>query len=482
MSPAESRQISFKIDWRDTLNSVECKTLASITLLIDGTPSWPTSGEDTDEFEWFADELLSHLTECWKPLVLRQTYPIAVQPERPSFLIAEAAKRWASLSEALVESEQKEVSAFEDVHNLANAFGGITGLLPLWFLRDQDRMIIDTQERLWHVPLKSAIDALTAAGDAIAERLREPKDGKWEKLLGAWKLREKGDPTLLLALTIGRDRATAATLLDEKVLDAPASLADAANDNDELRIAARMAGPLPLNQIRKMINTVRTCHHFRTPSLTDSSAAAIDLLKSDTLRDVRPHVQGDELAKWFRRYLNVSSSKSVDIFSVLKSQGIDCRVIDFGFTALYAIAVWGAKYGPAVLLNGEQTRIASLFTSIWQRGSIRVNAAHELCHLLVDSRHGFSAVDVLGGRMPPRIEQRAKAFAAEFLLPNSEAGSVWRAAGSPIEIDAVREVVTRLCAIYKVTESVASWQLEHGVSPYHQETLTHLLDQVVPHR
>jgi Zn-dependent peptidase ImmA (M78 family) len=482
MSATESRQIAFKIDWRDAPDGVECKTLASITLLIDGTPSWPISGEDTDEFEWFADELLSHLTECWKPLILRQTYPIAVQPERPSFLAAEATKRWAALSEALVESEQKEVSAFEDVHNLANAFGGISGLLPLWFLRDQNRMVIDTQERMWQVPFKAAIDALTAAGDVIAERLRESKNSKWEKLLGAWKVREKGDPTLLLALTIGRDRATAATLLDEKILEAPASLADAANDNDELRIAARMAGPLPLNQIRKVIDTVRTCHLFRAPSLTDSSAAALDFLNSETLRVVRPHVQGDELAKWFRRYLNVSPSKAVDIFSVLKSQGIDCRIIDFGFAALYAIAVWGAKYGPAVLLNGDQTRIASMFTSIWQRGAIRVNAAHELCHLLVDSRHGFSAVDVLGGRMPPRIEQRAKAFAAEFLLPNSEAGAVWRAAGSPIEIDAVGEVVKRLCTTYKVTESVASWQLEHGVSPYDQTTLTHVLDQVVPHR
>src|ERR1035437_6079871 len=120
MSPTESKQISFRIDWRDAFDGVECKTLASITLLIDETPAWPITGEDTDEFEWFADELLSHLTECWKSLVLRQTYPIAVQPERPSFLIAEAAKRGASLSETVAESEQKEVSAFEDVHNLAN--------------------------------------------------------------------------------------------------------------------------------------------------------------------------------------------------------------------------------------------------------------------------------------------------------------------------------------------------------------------------
>jgi Zn-dependent peptidase ImmA (M78 family) len=482
MSPIEPRQISFRIDWRDALNGVECNTLASITLLIDGTPAWPVSGEDTDEFEWFADELLSHLTECWKPLILRQTYPIAVQPERPSFLMADAAKRWASLPEALVESEKAEVSAFEDVHNMANAFGGITGLLPLWFLRDQDRMIIDTQERLWQIPLKAAIDALTAVGDAIAERLLKSKNSKWEKLLIAWKNRDQGDPTLLLALTIGRDRATATTLLNERVLEAPTSLADATNDSDELRIAARMAGPLPINQIRKVIDTVRSCHHFSAPRLTASSAVAIDFLNSETLQSVRSHVQGVELAKWFRKYLNLSSTRMVDPFSVLKSQGIDCRIIDFGFATLYAIAVWGAKHGPAVLLNGDQTRIASLFTSIWQRGAIRVNAAHELCHLLVDSRHGFSAVDVLGGRMPPRIEQRAKAFAAEFLLPNSEAGEIWRAAGSPIEIDAVRQVLRTLCTTYKVTESVASWQLEHGVSPYHQEALTHVLDQIVPHR
>jgi len=37
-----------------------------------------------------------------------------------------------------VESEQQAVAAFIDVHNLINAFGGVTGLLPLWFLRDQD--------------------------------------------------------------------------------------------------------------------------------------------------------------------------------------------------------------------------------------------------------------------------------------------------------------------------------------------------------
>lgn len=482
MRPVESAKVNFKIDWHDAVDGVECKTLAAITLLIDETPAWPVTGEDTDEFEWFADELLSHITECWKPLVLRQTYPIPVQPERPSYLVPEATRRWASLPESLVEAEQIDVAAFEDTHNLANAFGGISGLLPLWFLRDRDRMIIDTQERLWQVPLDAAIKALSSAGDRIADRLDVIRAGKWKKLVGAWKQRDKGDPTLLLALTIGRDQKTTATLIEERLLEAPASVVEATNDNDELRIAARMAGPLPLSQITKVIETVRSCHRSAAPRLSSASSAAESILASEAIRDVRPHVQGTELAKWFRGYRNISPSRTIDPFSILTSLGIDYRVIDFGFGVLYAIAVWGAKHGPAVLLNSDRARISNLFSSIWQRGAIRVNAAHELCHLLVDSQHGFSAVDVLGGRMPLRMEQRAKAFAAEFLLPSAEAGEIWREADSPIEVDIVRQVIRRLCVRYKVTESVASWQLEHGVSPYHQESLTRVLDQIVPHR
>ena len=161
---AKSPRMLFKIDWRASIDGVECKTLASITLIFDGTPIWPIRGEGADDFEWFGDELLAHLTECWKPLNLRQNYPIPVQPERPSFLLAEAAKGWSGLSDATVESEQREVAAFEDVHNLANAFGGITGLPPLWFLRDQDKMIVDTQELYLQVPIHEAINALVSSG------------------------------------------------------------------------------------------------------------------------------------------------------------------------------------------------------------------------------------------------------------------------------------------------------------------------------
>src|SRR6516162_8570659 len=115
MSLTKSPRMLFKIDWLDSVDGIECKTLAAITLMVDGTPIWPVKGEDTDVFEWYADELLAHLTECWKPLILTQVYPIPVQPERPSFLRAATAKRWSELPNAL-EAEEREVAAFEDVH------------------------------------------------------------------------------------------------------------------------------------------------------------------------------------------------------------------------------------------------------------------------------------------------------------------------------------------------------------------------------
>lgn len=472
----------FEIDWCDISNDATGKTLASLALLVDETPVWPVAGGEASDFEWFADELLAHFTECWKPLILRQTYPIPVQPERPSFLMAEAAKRWSALPDSLVDSEQQEVAAFDDVHNLANAFGGVTGLLPLWCLRNHDSMIIDTQETLSEIPIQVAINAFTAAGEHIAARLSEEDIEKWSKLLDAWQRREGADAALLLALTIGRDKKTAATLIEQKILEPPTSFADAANDNNELRIAARMAGPLLVNQIKTVIEKVRTCRPTRAPKL-DETAAATQVFLSSYLDNQRPYVQGTELAKWLRGRLNLSTFLGVDPVSVLHRLGVDVRIIDFGIPSLDAVAVWGAHFGPAVLLNKASARLEKVtIAKIWRNGPLRVTAAHELCHLLVDAEHTLSAVDILGGRMPSQIEQRARAFAAEFLLPSEQAANIWIREGSPLQPDGVRRVIRTLCRTHSVAASVAAWQLEHGVTPYHQAILSKILDQVVPQR
>jgi hypothetical protein len=360
MNLSEAPRLVFKIDWLDRIDAVDTKTLASISLLFEGMPIWPVKGEDTGEFDWYVDELLAHLTECWKPLILRQTYPISVRPERPSSFLAEAAKRWSGLPGGPLEAEESEVAAFEDVHNLANAFGGVSGLLPFWFLRDQDQMIIDTQEFLLQVSFSEAVEALETVGNLIAARLRQANEQKWGRLLQAWSRREQGDPTNILALAIGRDRETTAALIAENVLEPPQSFDEAANDDNVLRIAARMAGPLPFSQTKTVLEKVRSCEARNSPKLEEISKEAWRFIYENNLETARPHVQGNELAVWLRRKLDLSPNRMVDPIHVLERMlNIDVRALDFKIPTLEAIAVWGPHHGPAVLLNRTSNRVGN---------------------------------------------------------------------------------------------------------------------------
>src|SRR5208337_4314658 len=107
--------------------------------------------------------LLSHLAECWKVLALRQVYPIPQQPERPSMLRIDAERWWAADPIADIATEQGRVAAFEDAHNLANAFAGTFGLPPLWFVRSLDQMIVETADGIVQLPHLATMQALTRA-------------------------------------------------------------------------------------------------------------------------------------------------------------------------------------------------------------------------------------------------------------------------------------------------------------------------------
>ena len=228
--------IDIQIDWRTEFEGVPCSTLAGIAVAIDGLPVWPVPGEVSGQLEWYADELLSHLTECWKPLMLHQTYPGAVRPSRPTLLRAEAEKRWAEMPTDVVELEEERIAAFEDIHNLANAFGGVFGLPPLWFFREGARMIVDAESGgHWVVPFEVARDALVRSAEEIATRLEAADRQKWSRLVSAWHRRDEGEGMQLLVLATGLDRVSAQDLVEERVLEPPASMTEAVDDDNELR-------------------------------------------------------------------------------------------------------------------------------------------------------------------------------------------------------------------------------------------------------
>lgn len=88
---------------------------------------------------------------------------------------------------------------------------------------------------------------------------------------------------------------------------------------------------------------------------------------------------------------------------------------------------------------------------------------------------------MLNGRMPLFIEQRARAFAAAFMLPSDAAAQVWLEAGAEQTQEGIIRVLRRLTRRFGVTTSVAAWQLEHGLRGQAPNVIF-LLDQISPQR
>ena len=145
------------------------------------------------------------------------------------------------------------------------------------------------------------------------------------------------------------------------------------------------------------------------------------------------------------------------------------------------LAIWGSRHGPGVFLNESSPRILREGEIISASLGARVTLAHELCHLLLDGHHALSAVEVLKARMPVGVEQRAKSFAGEFLLPSRTAAEYWLAHGRPRHRLGLDDLVRDLIRTFGVTRSVAAWKLEHGTRD-HDTDLGTILDSIAPRR
>lgn len=475
-----AKQPVFKMSWFPSDDKTERLTTAEFAVFVDGEAVWPTHGEGDVRLEIQADDLLAHITEFWKPLMLRQTYPISVVPERPSMLRAEAEKRWATEPTPVIEREDERITAFEDAHDLSRCFAGLFGLLPLWLFRASEYMILETATFFCRLPFETTRDALAELGNEIADRLEGSRDERWQDLVNTWRSRDTGTPAVLLAWSTSLDRDVAQAFVDQGTLTAPANVTEAANDNDELRVAARMASALPQEQIRQVIELVRKFPKRKAPSLDDLSECVQAYIDS-SFSNHRPHEQGEAAANFVREQLGIASVQFIDVFTLAENLGVALYARGVQPSTLDALAVWGQRHGPAILLNKDSKRVSGRHGDLRRTWAARVTLAHELCHLLLDGGHALSAVEVLNGRMPLEVERRAKAFAGEFLLPSRVAADTWMRANSPRSHDGLRECLRQLSQRYGVTQSVAAWKLEHGL--HHRDIdLRALLDGIVPQR
>jgi len=129
--------------------------------------------------------------------------------------------------------------------------------------------------------------------------------------------------------------------------------------------------------------------------------------------DVRvpPWEQGYDLAESLHAELQLDFRDGwVDIAGLLRDLGVQVLAKELDDHAVRACSIVGPHHIPTIVQN---TRSSFYESSDAQRFDL----AHEMCHLLYDRSHGQKLAMASGPWAPVAVEQRAKAFAAMFLMP-----------------------------------------------------------------
>jgi Zn-dependent peptidase ImmA (M78 family) len=395
-------------------------------------------------------ELLEYLSNYWLYLVLEQGYPFNVTPEQPSQFDRELESRWAQMDDASQAQEEETAYAFRVSHNLAESSAGT--LRPdLWLVRDGGVFIVEAQlgpraavERLPSADVKSM---LTSVGDEIANRLRGATDPRSIKALGAWSIRESRTPEVLaqIATRLPDDylhETCGADAFDAVFADPAGSGAD---DNVCLDLAYRCKGALPAGKLRILLDRARSSGGTISESLDKISRAAMQELEAREATLPRAYQQGRALGHWLRRVV-VDPSGRGEPKQLLAQWNVVVDKVDFDTRAIDAVAFWAHGRQPNILWNDSEKHREN-------EGARRATLAHEICHLLVDRPKSLPLSVVQRGAVDRKLEQRANAFAAEFLCPQDDAAAEYR------HVADVTQAIKRLTDRFGVSQELAAMQL-----------------------
>jgi Zn-dependent peptidase ImmA (M78 family) len=98
-----------------------------------------------------------------------------------------------------------------------------------------------------------------------------------------------------------------------------------------------------------------------------------------------------------------------------------------------------------------------------------------MAHLLLDRTGALPVAEVLQGQVISHVEARARAFAAELLLPQEEAAAAYLS--TP---DSPERVVKSLVSRYGVSLELAAWQIRNSdatISPRSRAVLRGFVQQ-----
>jgi hypothetical protein len=426
--------LRFEIEFPDApAGTASDRTRGRLVARLNGRTLW--------DLDWTWVELVEHLAHQWRFLVYEESAPGPFNPYEPDVLSHEARRFF---EENPSDEDENAFEAFVESHDLSRA---LKGAWPrrVWLMRCGYRMLVWSSIAESLLPLQDVLMELESLAETVCARLDGAADARSLHASAAWARR---------ADVTDMDRVAIATGLPLESLTEAAGTADplefwqepTAGSHELVAVARMTAWSLDRSTLGSVLRAIRTEARRSTPvldALARQAAVAADPADA-------PHVEGYRAAAFVRRHLNVVGK--LDVARLLADWNVAFRPMVMP-AAIDAICAWGHAHGPVILTNPQGLHAGT------PRG-LRTTLAHELCHLLLDRDGALPVAEVLGGSLPPRVERRARAFAAELLLPQEAAR-----AASEAKLDSgidIEDVVAALVDEYDVSLEVAAWQIRNS--------------------
>ncbi len=305
---------------------------------------------------------------------------------------------------------------------------------------------VSTPDAAVLVPFSAVEDALQGFVDAVISRLANV-DERASAVRVAWETRTRTTTGEFVSIATGLERSVVSQLQGDHN---PASFWEFDVDDfavTELMAAARSAAALPTVDTAQMLEAIRSASRQETSELDILSEVALQQIPTGP--EWYPYDQGYFVADWLRAQMGAAPQDAVHPEQLLRQWAIQIQNIKLSTNAVDAIASWGPKHGPVVIVNTAGAHSSS------SRG-LRATYAHEIAHLLLDRTTALPLAEVMGGRAVGTTEVRARAFAAQLLLPKEEAGRALADTTDP------GRTVRSLQSRYGVSQEIIAWQARNS--------------------
>ncbi|MGH3245790.1 MAG: ImmA/IrrE family metallo-endopeptidase [Trebonia sp.] len=441
----EKSTLLFEVRWsaKSAATSAEA-TRGALRLWANGRQVWP--GGDLDEaFEWTWVELAEFLARSWRWLQWENGFLFELPGGSITEMYVDLDRRWSLLSMAAREEEEADLYSFEERHDLARGLMGATAP-SVWLVREGNMCWVSTQDSAALVSFAAVEEALQGFVGAVISRL-EGVDERASAVKAEWAARSRVTTGEFVAIATGLERGALSQLQGDHD---PMSFWEVDARNfvaTELMAAARLAAPLPMADTAQMLRAIREAVKENTSALDALTTVALQQVPAGP--EWYPYDQGYFVADWLRAQIGAAAQDSVDPEELLKRWGVQIQTLKLSTDAVDAVASWGPRHGPVVIVNTAGVHNSS-------RQGLRATYAHEIAHLILDRTTALPLAEVLGGRAAGNTEVRARAFAAQLLLPKEEAGRALADAIDPVQ------TVIILQRRYRVSREIVAWQARNS--------------------